>query len=525
MQSFVPTDAPFDVDLRLQLEGAYVSDRHFLEQYYKRLFDSGLDQATLAYLIYQRQNTAVTLLGEANLQDWYTQSQFFPKLDYYRLGDSLLGDTFTYWQNSGIDYANTHTAVEVANPNVFALLPFDPVSATSGPFRTGRAWTSHELDLPLNFGFFRVVPYLQGQLVGWDNQFADSLPPLERFTELPQTAYIRGPQGSALGRAFGAAGVRANVMAWRIFPGVESELLNLHGLAHKVNFDANFRTSYSNVNLGRIGIQDTLDDNTYELVRRYFAMEQYETILPPQYDPRLLTLRRSVSPITGTTDIQDDMTTLDLGIRQRLQTRRGPEGRRRIVDIMTLDLTTTYFPDADRDNFGKAFGQNMYNWEWFIGDRTALQSYGWFEFFDIAGDPIPVASPRGTNDPFGVRVITSGVSLNRPPRGNIFIGYSVINTGPIATSALNVSWSYWLSPKWYSSFGTSYDFGNAILLSSTVGITRIGADWLTSIGLTVDPQRDSYMFGFELTPRLSPSIRFGSGGGVARFDSRFAPVE
>jgi hypothetical protein len=33
------------------------------------------------------------------------------------------------------------------------------------------------------------------------------------------------------------------------------------------------------------------------------------------------------------------------------------------------------------------------------------------------------------------------------------------------------------------------------------------------------------MFGFELTPRLSPSIRLGSGGGLARFDPRFAPVQ
>jgi hypothetical protein len=124
-----------------------------------------------------------------------------------------------------------------------------------------------------------------------------------------------------------------------------------------------------------------------------------------------------------------------------------------------------------------------------------------------------------------VNVITTGISVNRPPRGNVFIGYSVINTGPISTSALNVAFSYWMSPKWYSSFGTSYDFGNAILLGSTFGVTRVGADFLTSIGLTVDPQRDSYMFGFELTPRLSPSIKFGSGGGLARFDSRYAPTQ
>ena len=54
---------------------------------------------------------------------------------------------------------------------------------------------------------------------------------------------------------------------------------------------------------------------------------------------------------------------------------------------MTLDLDTTYFPNANRDNFGKPFGQNMYNWQWFIGDRTSIISYGWFEFWNIARQP------------------------------------------------------------------------------------------------------------------------------------------
>ena len=45
-------------DFRLQVEAAYISDRHFLEEYYKRLFDVGLDQETLAYLIRQQREHA-----------------------------------------------------------------------------------------------------------------------------------------------------------------------------------------------------------------------------------------------------------------------------------------------------------------------------------------------------------------------------------------------------------------------------------------------------------------------------------
>lgn len=501
MQELLDLDtARTDEDLRAQFEVGYISDRNFLEEYYKRLFDIGMDQETLFYGIRQNRNQAVTLQTEGNLNNWYTESQWLPKLEYYNIGTSFLGGLLSYSQNSGVDYANVHTAVEVNNPYTFAYLPRDPVSNTSGPWTSGRAWTTHEIDMPLDLQFLRVVPYAQGQLIGWDNQL----------------------DYNALGRAWGGAGARVNVMAYRYFHNVNSEVWNVHGLAHKVNFDVDYRTAYSNVPLGRIGIQDDLDDNTYEFVRRYFAMSQYVGgLLPLQYDPRLLTLRRALNPIVFGPDIEASMQTVKLAVHNRLQTKRGPEGKRRIIDYMILDLQSIYYPNAKRDNFGVPFGQNMYNFEWYIGDRTSITSYGWFEFFKVLGDPVLINNPRHTNNPFGLDVISSGISIARPPRSNVYIGYSIINTGPIATSALNLNLSYWLSPKWYGTFGTSYDFGNAILLGEQFMFTKIGPDFLTSIGFLVDPQRNNYTFGFEFSPRFSPNVRLGAAQG-ARFDSRFA---
>lgn len=506
MQRFLPDDDEHAYeDLRLQLEVGAYSDRYFLEEYYKRLFDTGMDQETLLYLIRQKQNWAYTIWTEANLQSWQTETQWLPKFDYYRLGDSLLGNKLTFFTHTGIDYASTHTASEVQNANIFAFMPYDPISNTSGTLNAGRAYSNNEVDLPLNFGnIFRLVPYAQGQLVGWSNQI----------------------NGQSVGRYWGGVGVRAEAMAWKAYPWLNSEMLNVHGINHKINFEADFRDAYANTSLNSIGVQDDLDDNTYESTRRYFALTNYAGgVLPAQYDPRHLILRRAMSPITGTTDIQATMETLHLGIHQRLQTKRGPDGKRRIVDYMTFDLDTTYFPDASRDNYNKPFGQNTYNWQWFVGDRTSIISTGWFEFWNITGNPIYKTNFNRHNDPFGLNVVTTGVSLSRPPRGNIFVGYSVINTGPIDTSALTTSLSYWLSPKWYGTYSTMYDFGNAILLSATFSVTRIGADYLTSVGLNVDPQRQSYMFAFQISPRLSPNMRFGSSSGMGSFDSRYAPTQ
>ncbi len=139
----------------------------------------------------------MSIWTEANLQNFNTESQWLPRIDYYRLGDSPLANLLTYDQHSGIDYANVHTAVEVNNPNIFAFMPYDPISNTSGVFSSGRAFTNHELDLPLNFGnILRVVPYAQGQAVGWDNQI----------------------NGQAAGRLWGGVGHRADIMAWRRLP-------------------------------------------------------------------------------------------------------------------------------------------------------------------------------------------------------------------------------------------------------------------------------------------------------------------
>ena len=500
-------------DLRLQLELAYVSDRQFLEEYYKRLNETGIDQETVGYLQYQKNNWSWDLWAEANLQTFNTETQWLPRLDYYRLGDSLANNWFNYYQHSGVDYATVHTDTMVNNRNLFAFMPYDPISNTSGVFSAARGYTNHEIDMPLNiYDVVRVVPYLQGQVVGWSDQIGGG-------------TYNQQSTG-ATGRYWGAAGVHTEMTAWKIYPDAENEILNIHGLNNKMSFFADFRAAYSNQRLNAIAVQDDLDDNTYEFVRRYFAISSWTNgVLPYPYDPRHLILRRALSPITGTTDIQSSITMLQLGLHQRLQTKRGPEGRRRIVDWMTLDVNGTYFPDAQRDNFGKSWGQTMYNYQWFLGDRTSIISYGWFDFWNLTGSkPLNNYNVQGFN-PNGLNVITTGISLSRPPRANVFLGYTVIDSGPIQTSALNASLSYWLSPKWYGSYSTSYDFGNKILLGSMFSLTRIGADYLTSVGLSVDPQRQSYMFAVQISPRLSPNLRLGAGVGLNQFDSRYAPTQ
>ncbi len=463
-QRFLPDDEDHMFqELRLQLEAAYYTDRYFLEEYYKRLHDTGMDQETLAYGIYQKDNQAIDVWTEANPMNWQTETQWLPRVDYYRLGDSLLSDWFTYYEHSGADYATITTDIMVNNPNLFAYMPYDPVSNTSGIFSSGRFYTNHELDMPLKFfNALRLVPYVQGSLVGWTDQLGGG--PLGH-----------SPSGP-MGRAWGGVGLRGETTFYKKYPHVMSEIMNVHGLNHKISLFFDARAAYSNVRLNNIAVQDDLDDNTYEAVRRYLAITTFSGgILPMPYDPRHLLLRQMVSPITGTTDVQGSLDSVMLGLHQRLQTKRGPLGKRRIVDYMTLDATSTFFPNAARDNFGAPWGLTQYNYQWYLGDRTSLVSQGWFEFWKLVGSsPLPnsvypYSLDTGYN-PNGLNIITTGINLARPPKSNIFLGYIIIDSGPIHTSALNASISYWLSPKWYGTFSTSYDFGNATDLGNDVHV-------------------------------------------------------
>src|SRR5262245_21076753 len=162
----------------------------------------------------------------------------------------------------------------VNNPNLFAFMPFDPISNTTGIFSAGRFYTNHELDMPLKlFNAVRLVPYVQGQVVGWTNQLGDG--PLGHLSS------------GAMGRVWGGAGARAEITAWKRYPSVESELMNVHGLNNKISFFADARAAWSNVRLNNIAVQDDLDDNTYEWVRRYLAFTSFTGgILPFPYDPR-----------------------------------------------------------------------------------------------------------------------------------------------------------------------------------------------------------------------------------------------
>ena len=186
-----------------------------------------------------------------------------------------------------------------------------------------------------------------------------------------------------------------------------------------------------------------------------------------------------------------------IGVRQRWQTRRGAPGQQRIVDWITLDAETSFFPNDDRDNFGAGSGMFNYDFRWHLGDRVTVLSDGFADFFGQ-----------------GLRTVSVGAYAERPEVGSIFLGFRSIE-GPISSNILSASAVYRLSDTWGIKGGSQIDFGETGTIGNRLGVVYIGESFLWELGFNYDASRDNFGIRFGFEPRFIGGGRIFRPGGVA----------
>ncbi len=468
------TDSPFFDGMQLTGELGWISDRNFLEEFYEREWDQFKDQTTGVELKRTRENASWSVTADARVNDFLTQTEWLPRADHFRLGDSIFRDVLTWHQHTSVGYGRLRSAEPPTNPRDG---PWDPLPWET-PGREGeRLITRHEIDWPFQLGPVKLVPFALGELGHWGEAL----------------------DGDDLQRFYYQTGLRASMPMWRANPTVENQLFNVHGVAHKVVFDAELSFAEADHDLSELPLYDPLDDDSVEAFRRRYQSVTFPgPPIPGPFDERYYALRTGLGGwvTSPAMEIADDLAALRLGVRQRWQTKRGMPGRRRIIDWIVLDSNLTCFLDEDRDNFGQTAGLFDYDFRWHVGDRLTLVSDGMFDFFDD-----------------GQRLLTLGGFLLRPPRGNLYLGLRLLQ-GPIDAKVVSLSYSYHMSPKWISSYGTSIDLGRNYKLGQRFSITRIGESLLVSLGFTVDPIRDNVGVQFAIEPRFMPKGRLGRVGGA-----------
>ena len=461
----------------LRAELGYISDRNFLEQFYEREWDTAKDADTGIWLERNNGTQSFNLTANYQINDFFTQTSWLPRVDHFMIGQPLFGDRVVWHNHSSLGYGR----IRVAEPPTDAtdLAEFDPLAWETDA--TGiRFHTRHELDFPVQLGPAKVVPYVLGEIGYWQE-------------DINNNDVLRG---------VGQVGVRASVPLWKVCPEVQSTLWNVNGLAHKVSFDVDAFYADASQDLDRFPLYDPLDDDAQEHFRRRFLFNTFGLMagddVPLQYDERYFALRSGLqSHVTSpSAEIADDLSVIKMGVRQRWQTRRGAPGRQRIVDWITLDSKVSLFPNEDRDNFGVGAGMFDYDFRWHIGDRVSLLSDGFADFFGQ-----------------GLRTVSVGAYAERPEVGSVYVGVRSIE-GPISSNILSASAVYRLSDTWGVKGGTQIDFGETGTIGNRLGVVYIGESFLWEVGFNYDANRDNLGIRFGFEPRFIGGGRIFRPGGV-----------
>ena len=472
-------------DWTVQGEVGWLSDRTFLESYYENEWDQNKDQLTGVRLKRTFDNQSFSVEANGRINDFFTQTQWLPRLDHNWLGQPLLEDNLTWFEHSNVAYADIGVISTPTNPillSQFERLPWEedgagnPVSAAGS-----RLITRQEIDYPLDFAPFKVVPFALGELGHWGEDI----------------------NGDSVDRAYGDVGVRASIPFWYADPTIRNSLFNLNGLAHKVIFDAKFSYTDSSQDLDRFPLYDELDDDSIEDFRRRMFFDPFggklagvyyvpgsPSFINQRFDPRFVGVRSGLQDnvTSPSSEIADDLTALRLGMHHRLQTKHGAPGEEHIVDWLAFDAGATVFPDADRDNFGQEVGLLNYDAQWFVGDRFSILSDGYADTF---GD--------------GLRTASIGMLLNRPRSGNFYLGFRAA-TGLFEADVVTATVNYRMSPKWIGSASSSIDFGPTGNIGQNVNFTRVGESLLATVGASADASKGTVGFHFLLEPRFLPTL-------------------
>ncbi|RKY20197.1 MAG: hypothetical protein DRP62_08725 [Planctomycetota bacterium] len=358
---------------------------------------------------------------------------------------------------------------------------------------SGFSFMSHrtELDMPIKISDFRfpisgytlpmkVVPFVAGTF-GYDDRSG--------FTRERVDGRNTGKFGE--GSVFlGEVGVRIFPQPyWRVYPNVKSRLWDLNKLRH---------------------------------------------IIKPQLTAVLYAESDSVV---------DQHDTLNIGISQRLQTKRGPAGKQRTVDWMRLDTDVTWVSNSD----GAGAGPDRFIWnnqtvpsrvlsapDIFNGDLTGSlrrfekwgprRNYFGADYIWRISDTMAVLSDMNFDMQSGVvQQFNIGFSRLCWPNLSYYIGSRYLRRVSVldeeGSNAFTFALTYVLDPRYTLTFAQQYDFDYGANIQSDITLLRRYHRMYCGLTLRADETLDTHSIVFSIWPQGVPELGIGSRRHVGLVDS------
>lgn len=189
-------------------EVSTVSDRTFLEQYYRGEFNREKEQETLVHLKRIHGNQGFSLLAKGQINDFANTVTEMPGARFHWTGQSFLNDRLTFYSDTSVSrmqYRPDEDAGELDPNEVFVFMS-----------------SRQEVDLPLASQGHKVVPFA-AVTAAYDDGTG--------FTADVDNNPVEGHAAAW----FGEMGVRATLGPWwRTRPAVRSIFWDLDGLRHVV---------------------------------------------------------------------------------------------------------------------------------------------------------------------------------------------------------------------------------------------------------------------------------------------------
>lgn len=448
----------------LLLEGAYVSDEAFMDNFFDGMTENGREFQTRAYLLNQTDNaqfeiTAKTALNDFLINEDLLQAQTYqveklPELGYYRFADELFGGKVSYSSEYRLSRLRLrfpdHTLAAIGQgrtafglPSSTNLRDFFFASGLRDTF-TNRFFTRQEVSVPWKWGAVNIVPFMSGRLAFYDDD-----EPFRRFDSEAEDSW------------------------WMVTTGIR------------------FSTQFSKTN-------NAVDNRPFDLHR-------IRHIIEPS-----LVVWHSESNADGSNFPVFDLdvegasagSAVRFGLRNTWQTMRGGAGRWHSVDVLVVNTNVLFAGHETQDQFSIprffAFRPEYSRLgDHFQGDFNWLVS----DSFAVAGDSV--------------------LDLNNGGLSRANVGFRIDHTANLFTFAdyrfynfnndnlVGTGLGYTLTPTYRFRFGTSFDLNESESRNLFFALDKKTPQF--DIGLTAnyDNERQETTVGLVFSPKGAGGRTYG----------------
>ncbi|MGB2862734.1 MAG: LPS assembly protein LptD, partial [Sedimentisphaerales bacterium] len=435
---------------QLTAETSYLSDKNFLESFYRREFNVSKEQETLLHAKRIEDNWGLSFLGKAQINDFVNTLEELPSAEFHWTGQSFFDDKLTFYSDTQVSRLRQRYDSSYIDPGSEQFFSF--------------ATTRNEIDMPMTMGKAKIVPFVAGTVAYEDG--------LGFYRELDG--------GMAQGQEnvwFGETGIRASTQPfWKVYPNVKSELWDLNQMRH--------------------------------LIKPYLTAVTY----------------------TQNESVIEQRDTLNVGISQRLQTKRGLDDKQRNVDWMRLDMDVTWVNDsgdasagADKFIWNKPFIPPINTFSQVIPqqDRRGTDLFGprrnyvGADYSWLLSDTTAVLSDMNYDMQSGVvQQFNVGFSHLRWPNLQYYIGSRYLKrldngNGEYGSNAFTFAITYVLDPRYTVVYSQQLDFDYGTTVRSDITLIRQYHRLYWGLTFSADESLDRQSIVFSLWPQGVPGLAIG----------------